>query len=95
MRILFVHTNYPAQFKRLAPSLAQDGHEVVFLHKNIEWHADRYSNFHRINYYVSRTSASQDGTLHPYLGRFEDAVLQGQAAARAAVKLKIMAFILM
>ena len=88
MRILFVHTNYPAQFKRLAPSLSQDGHDIVFLHKNIEWHAEKYSNFHRINYHVSRTSASQEGALHPYLGRFEDAVLEGQAAARAAVKLK-------
>ena len=26
--------------------------------------------------------------MHPYLGRFEDAVLEGQAAARAALKLK-------
>ena len=41
MRILFCHPNYPAQFRRLAPALAQQGHEIVFLHKNIEWHADK------------------------------------------------------
>lgn len=88
MRILFCHTNYPAQFRRLAPALAQHGHEVAFLHKNIEWHAETDLNVLRRTYSPSRLSGSASGSLHPYLGRFEDAVLEGQAAARAALKLR-------
>ena len=33
MKILFVHQNMPGQFKHLAPALAADGHEVVFVTK--------------------------------------------------------------
>ena len=39
MRILISHTNYPAQFRRLAPALVDQGHDVVFIAKNREWHA--------------------------------------------------------
>ena len=39
MRILFSHNNFPAQFRRLAPALAEQGHDVVFLAQNREWHA--------------------------------------------------------
>ena len=88
MRILFCHTNYPAQFRRLAPSLRSSGHEVVFLHKNIEWHADINDGVVRYQYSLSRHSSSRAGVLHPYLGRFEDAVLEGQAAAREAIRLR-------
>lgn len=34
MRVLFVHQNFPGQFKHLAPRLAADGHEVVALSIN-------------------------------------------------------------
>jgi hypothetical protein len=29
MKVLFVHQNFPAQFKNLAPALAAQGHDVV------------------------------------------------------------------
>ena len=29
MKILFIHQNFPGQFKFLAPALVQQGHEVV------------------------------------------------------------------
>ena len=45
----FCHTNYPAQFRRFH-SLAEHGHEVVFLHKNIEWHAEEHVNVVRHTY---------------------------------------------
>ena len=31
MRILFIHQNFPGQFKLLAPALAARGHEVIAL----------------------------------------------------------------
>ena len=93
MRILFCHTNYPSQFRRLAPSLAERGHEIVFLHKNREWHAHSHDLVKTIQYTPSRLSASKEGLLHPYLGRFEDAVLEGQAAARSAISLRESGFV--
>ena len=42
--------------------------------------------FELIKYKTHRSSSSE--WLHPYLRRFEDAVLEGQAAYRAALKLK-------
>ena len=39
MKILFSHNNFPAQFRRLAPAVSEQGHDVVFLAKNREWHA--------------------------------------------------------
>ena len=92
MKVLFCHTNFPAQFRRLAPWLSDSGNEVVFLHKNIEWHADTNDCLIRSKYKVSRLSSSQAGVLHPYLNRFEDAVLEGQAAAREALKLRESGF---
>lgn len=92
MRILFCHTNYPAQFRRLAPALAEQGHEVVFLHKSVEWHAPSGLAVKRHTYQLSRLSGSENGALHPYLGRFEDAVLEGQAAAREAIRIRDSGF---
>ena len=92
MRILFCHTNYPAQFRRLAPSLVEQGHEVVFLHKGVEWHAQSAHALKRHVYQVSRLSSSESGALHPYLGRFEDAVLEGQAVAREAIQIRDSGF---
>ena len=31
MRILFLHNNYPAQFKHLLPALVKKGHSIYFL----------------------------------------------------------------
>lgn len=54
MRILFSHTNYPAQFRRLAPALAAEGHEVVFLAKQQEWHAPPPDGLRLIQYQPHR-----------------------------------------
>ena len=85
MRILFSHTNYPAQFRRLVPALVADGHEVVFLARNREWHAPPVEGFELISYETSRPGGS--AAIHPYLRRMEQAVLEGQAAYRAAAEL--------
>ena len=81
MRILFSHTNYPAQFRRLAPSLATEGHEVVFLARHQEWHAPPPAGLRLISYQPHRAGGTE--ALHPYLRRMENCVLEGQAAYRA------------
>ena len=85
MRILISHCSYPSQFRRLAPALAAEGHELVFLHRHHEWHAPAPEGFRLCRYQVARAGDSPGG--HPYLRRFEDAVAEGQAAYRAARQL--------
>lgn len=86
MRILLAHTTCPAQFRRLAPALAADGHEVVFLHRSREWHAPKPVGYRCEQYSLSRST--EDAALHPYLRRFEAVVLEGQAAYRRAMALR-------
>ena len=86
MRILFSHCNFPAQFRRLAPALANRGNGVVFLAKSKEWHAPEPDGFRLV---VTATHREGGGDhLHPYLRRFDQAVLEGQGVFRACMKLK-------
>ena len=87
MRILFSHNNFPAQFRRLAPALAQQGHDVVFLAQNREWHAPPTAGVTLRSYTTHRQGGGE--VLHPYLRRFESCVLQGQAVYRACEQLKL------
>ena len=86
MRILFSHNNFPAQFRRLAPALSEQGHDVVFLAQNIEWHAPPSNGVRLKEYKIHRHGGGE--ALHPYLRRFESCVLQGQAVYRACDQLK-------
>tara|TARA_B100000674_G_scaffold143220_1_gene112857 strand:- start:758 stop:1984 length:1227 start_codon:yes stop_codon:yes gene_type:complete len=86
MRILFSHNNFPAQFRRLAPALAEQGHEIVFLAQNREWHAPPTAGIRLKEYSTHRQGAGE--SLHPYLRRFESCVLHGQAVFRACEQLK-------
>ena len=86
MRILFSHNNYPAQFRRLAPALVDEGHDVVFMAQNREWHAPPPDGVKLKLYTTHRHGGGE--ALHPYLRRFESCVLQGQAVYRACEQLK-------
>ena len=86
MRLLISHPKHPAQFRRLAPYLVSQGHDVVFLTGSHEWHANQNPT-----YRLKRVDQSREGggaALHPYLRRMDTAVLQGQATYRAAMKLR-------
>ena len=85
MRFLFAHTNYPAQFRRLIPALVEDGHDVVFLCQNNEWHAPKINGVRLVRFESHREGGG--AAIHPYLRRFEDAVIQGQASLRAVQSL--------
>jgi len=81
MKILFIHQNMPGQFGHLARRLAQsDGNEVVFLTQRQDRQLD---GVQRIVYHPSR---APHPTTHHYLQQCEDAVLHGQAAARACLE---------
>ena len=87
MRILISHTNYPAQFRRLAPLLVSQGHDVVFIAKNKEWHAPSpVPGLSSITYKTHRAGGGD--ALHPYLRRFDSSVLEGQAVFRVCQQLR-------
>jgi glycosyltransferase involved in cell wall biosynthesis len=88
MRILFLHSNFPAQFRHLAVALAQNSnHKVVFGTTRKE---GALPGVHKAIYTPSREAHPQ---THHYVRTLENAVLQGQAVYRLADQLKAQSFI--
>ena len=88
MKFLFVHQNFPAQFGRLAAWLNQNPeHEVIYLTRRAD--VD-FSNLKRAIFKEHREASEN---THYYLRPLESAVLQGQAAYRAAAGLKQIGFV--
>jgi glycosyltransferase involved in cell wall biosynthesis len=78
MRILFLHPNFPAQFWRIAQSLAANPrNEVVFVTTRAD---GEIKGVRKVLYKLPREVAEQ---THPYLKGYEQAILHGQAAYRA------------
>ena len=84
MRILFIHQNFPGQFKNLAPAMAARGHEVTALtvEKNVpaDWRGIRV-----VPYRLGRSSTPN---IHPWVLDFETKVIRAEAAFRMALKLR-------
>lgn len=90
MNFLFIHANYPAQFKNLAPLLAGSGHQVVFLTQREDAQKYRQQGINIINYSLHRPPSRN---THHYLQDTEEAILQGQAILRALNDLRSRNFI--
>ena len=90
MRILISHCTYPSQFRRLAPALSSRGHEVIFLHENHEWHAEKIDGVNLVRYESARFG--DPAVCHPYLRKLESAICQGQACYRSAKTLSQQGF---
>lgn len=86
MNVLFVHQNCPGQFKHLAPALAADGHNVVFIGQK-----DKRTpkGVKRLEYEPRRKPTQR---IHPYLVGTEAAVLNAQAVARLGIGLREQGF---
>jgi glycosyltransferase involved in cell wall biosynthesis len=82
MKILFLHPNFPAQFRHLAVALAQQGHQVVFGTRREE---GELPGVKKVIYNPSRDVTKE---IHHYVRTLEAAVLQGQAIYRLVDKLK-------
>lgn len=84
MKILFVHQNFPSQFKHLAPKLALLGHDVCAF--TLREKTPRFWNGVKlIPYSLDRENALN---AHPWTVDFESKVVRGEACCRAAVKLR-------
>ncbi|MBR8826414.1 MAG: glycosyltransferase family 4 protein [Gomphosphaeria aponina SAG 52.96 = DSM 107014] len=82
MKILFLHPNFPAQFRHLAVALAREGHHVIFGTNRQE---GQLPGVNKVMYGMSREARPE---THHYVRTLENAVLQGQAVYRMVEKLK-------
>lgn len=86
MNILFVHQNFPGQYKFLAPAMATRGHRVVAMGM-----AER-GPMKGIEYHRYKTSVGNTPNVHPWVLDFETKVIRGQSCARAAEELSKRGF---
>lgn len=86
MKILFVHQNFPAQFKHLSPALLKLGHEVQALAIN----KNPVPEGIQVTYYKPlRTNAPK---IHPWVLDMESKVIRAEAAFYASLKLRDSGF---
>jgi glycosyltransferase involved in cell wall biosynthesis len=85
MKILFIHQNFPGQFKYLAPELVKQGHQI----KALRIDGQDIPGIESIPYRPQRGTSKE---IHPWLSDFETKVIRGEAAAQAMSKLKASGF---
>ena len=84
MNFLFIHGNFPAQFKNIAPTLAKSGHRVVYIANQEMANENRLEGV-ELHYYKCHRRPSKE--THHYLAISEQAVINGQAVIRKIVDL--------
>lgn len=88
MRFLFLHSNFPAQYRHVALALAKDkNNQVVFGTKN------RDTSLASIHKAIFEPSRNPHPTTHHYVRPLESAVLHGQAVFKLIEQLKAQGFV--
>lgn len=88
MKILFIHQNFPGQFKHLAPALAQAGHSCVALTLRVKKPTD-WNGVRIMPYSLPKRSGQN---VHPWLVDLDTKVTRAEACYHAARKLKEAGF---
>lgn len=88
MKILFIHQNFPGQFKSLAPALVQQGHQVVAMTMQ-KVQAGNWQGVTLVPYAAQRGTTPQ---VHSWVSDFEAKAIRGEACFRAALQLKAQGF---
>ena len=88
MKILFIHQNYPAQYKHLAPALAAEGHEIVALKVGTQ---PTYKNngVTVVEYQLTRGNGKD---THPLVVDFESKIIRAESCFPALIKLRDLGF---
>jgi len=84
MKILFIHQNFPGQFKHLAPSLAAKGHDV----RAMTMKKDKPSSWKNIELVPYTALRSSSATVHPWVLDLETKVIRGESAFRKMMSMK-------
>jgi glycosyltransferase involved in cell wall biosynthesis len=80
MKILFIHQNFPGQWKNLAPELARRGHDVTALFPR----RDVPSSWKKIDLKLYDIDRSNSKDSHPWVLDFETKVIRAEACFRKA-----------
>ena len=88
MNFLFIHQNFPGQFKWLAPALVEQGHAVVAMTMQ-KINETTWRGVTLVPYTSTRGTTSN---IHPWVSDFETKVIRGEACFQAALKLKAQGF---
>lgn len=88
MNILFIHQNFPGQFKFLAPALVRQGHNVVAMTLQ-KINVSEWQGVKLVSYGVNRGTTPN---VHPWVSDFETKVIRGEACFRAALNMKAQGF---
>jgi glycosyltransferase involved in cell wall biosynthesis len=86
MHVLFIHQNFPGQFKHLAPALARRGHTVRAL--SVKDQVSLPGVVHT-RYAIDKAPSK---TTHPWLRDMEAKMVRGEAVFAAALQLKSEGF---
>ena len=81
MNILFIHQNFPGQYRALAPTMQRKGHKVMVMSTRKDMHLMGIAN---ISYQNGRSSSQQ---IHPWLQTTESAIIRGESVARSLEQL--------
>jgi glycosyltransferase involved in cell wall biosynthesis len=84
VKILFIHQNFPGQFKHLAPALVARGHNCIALTLRVK-EPTTWKGVRVIPYKIQRQSGQG---VHPWLMDTETKVIRGEACYRAARALR-------
>ena len=91
MKILFIHQNFPGQFKFLAPALVKQGHEVFAMTMTAK--GSEVKDWQGVKILPYKAFRGSTPNVHPWVSDFETKVIRGEACFRAALKLKDSGFI--
>ena len=89
MKILFIHQNFPGQFKHLAPTLASNPKHTVVAMAMRDMGVNEWLGVKLISYSSQRGSTPN---VHPWASDFETKTLRGEACFRAALKMREAGF---
>lgn len=88
MKILFIHQNFPGQFKFLAPALVASGHEVYAMTMQ-QTSLPEWQGIKLVSYRPARVTTPD---IHPWISDIETKTIRGEACYRAAMTLKATGF---
>lgn len=84
MKVLFIHQNFPGQFKYLAPALVAHGHDVTGM-TMLDIKQEQWEGVRLVHYKGARNSST---SIHPWLIDFEAKTIRGEACFRAALLMR-------
>jgi glycosyltransferase involved in cell wall biosynthesis len=88
MRILFIHNNFPAQYRHVAAALASDPqNKIGFITQSTS------GEMAGVTKLVFEPARKANASTHLYVRQFENAVLEAQAVVRVLEQLKAKGFV--